>query len=156
MVPPESERSVDNGQRRGIAPRSRRGYSGRPARGLAGIRADCADGCEECAIRPSGDSVPCGWDGEQATGCELPRVFAAGCQHSSGGSDHPAAPPAARANRNTMFDRCATNRLRPGADLQADPFQRQSAVVEVGCFMTAGRVESSAAGRSLPPRQDAP
>lgn len=47
----------------------------------------------------------------------------------------------------------AANRLRPRTDIQADLYQRQPAVVEVGCFMKAERVESPAADRDLPPRQ---
>ncbi len=52
-----------------------------------------------------------------------------------------------------MFGQHAANCLRPRTDLQADLYQRQPAVVEVGCFVNAGRVESSAADRDLPPRQ---
>lgn len=41
--------------------------------------------------------------------------------------------------------------MRPRADFQADLYKRQPAVVEVGCFVNAGRVESSAADWNLPP-----
>lgn len=52
-----------------------------------------------------------------------------------------------------MLGQRAANCLRPRTDLQTDLYQRQPAVVEVGCFMNAGRVESSTANRDLPPRQ---
>ena len=52
-----------------------------------------------------------------------------------------------------MLGQRAANCLRPRTDLQADLYQRQPAVVEVGCFVNAGRVESSTADRDLPPRQ---
>lgn len=52
-----------------------------------------------------------------------------------------------------MLGQRAANCLRPRTDLQADLYQRQPAVVEVGCFMDARRVESSTADRNLPPRQ---
>lgn len=52
-----------------------------------------------------------------------------------------------------MLCQSAANCLRPHTDLQADLYQRQPAVVEVGCFMNAGRVESPAANRYLPPGQ---
>ena len=52
-----------------------------------------------------------------------------------------------------MLGQRAANCLRPRADFQADLYQRQPAVVEVGCFVNAGRVESSTADRDAPPRQ---
>lgn len=52
-----------------------------------------------------------------------------------------------------MLGQRAANCLRPRTDLQADLYQRQPAVVEVGCFMNTGRVEATAADRDLPARQ---
>ncbi|MBS1907008.1 MAG: hypothetical protein JST33_10680 [Actinobacteria bacterium] len=52
-----------------------------------------------------------------------------------------------------MLGQRATNCLRPRTDLHADLHQRQPAVVEVGCFMHAGRFESSTTDRDLPPHQ---
>lgn len=52
-----------------------------------------------------------------------------------------------------MFDQCATNRIRTGTDLQADLYQRQPAVVEVGYFVEAGGVDPATADRDLPSRQ---
>lgn len=52
-----------------------------------------------------------------------------------------------------MLGQRAANCLRPRTDLQADLYQRQPAVVEVGCFMDAGRIESSTADWNLPPGQ---
>lgn len=52
-----------------------------------------------------------------------------------------------------MLGQRAADCLRPRTDLQADLYQRQPAVVEVGCFVNAGRVKSSTADWNLPPRQ---
>ena len=43
--------------------------------------------------------------------------------------------------------------LRPRPNLHADLYQRQSAEVEVGCFMDAGRVEAPASDWNLPTNQ---
>ena len=42
------------------------------------------------------------------------------------------------------------DRLRPRPDLDADLYQRQSAEVEVGCFVDAGRIEPPVADCHLP------
>ena len=52
-----------------------------------------------------------------------------------------------------MLGQRAANCLRPRTDLQADLYQRQPAVVEVGYFVDEGRIESATADRDLPPRQ---
>ena len=52
-----------------------------------------------------------------------------------------------------MLGQRSANCLRSSADLQADLYQRQPAVIEVGCFTDAGRIDSTTTDRDALPRQ---
>lgn len=99
---------------------------------LIGDQRPCCS-CVRASVRGCGVTISGARRVPTIANCSSSRVsFGVGKGAESGGSGHAAVSPTARADRDAVLDQCVPNRIRARAGFDADLYQRQPTVVEVG------------------------